>query len=61
MRASTTIRRMQMQGMTAKRQVQARSFFDSDEDEPITLSDEELDGILSCSEEEHKHGAKEYA
>jgi pilus assembly protein FimV len=31
------------------------SFFDSDEDEPITLSDEELDGILSSApEEEHK-------
>jgi pilus assembly protein FimV len=31
------------------------SFFDSDEDEPITLSDEELDGILSSApEEEHR-------
>jgi len=28
------------------------SFFDSDEDEPITLSDEELDGILSEAPEE---------
>lgn len=28
------------------------SFFDSDEDEPITLSDEELDGILSTAPEE---------
>ena len=27
-------------------------FFDSDEDEPITLSDEELDGILSTAPEE---------
>ncbi len=32
------------------------SFFDSDEDEPITLSDEELDGILSSApEESHKN------
>lgn len=30
----------------------AGSFFDSDEDEPITLSDEELDGILSTAPEE---------
>lgn len=28
------------------------SFFDTDEDEPITLSDEELDGILSTAPEE---------
>ncbi|MFO1526069.1 MAG: hypothetical protein U1F16_08855 [Turneriella sp.] len=29
-----------------------QDFFDSDEDEPITLSDEELDGILSTAPEE---------
>lgn len=29
-------------------------FFDSDEDEPITLSDEELDGILSTAPEEEE-------
>jgi pilus assembly protein FimV len=31
---------------------EAGGFFDSDEDEPITLSDEELDGILSSAPEE---------
>lgn len=31
---------------------ESSSFFDSDEDEPITLSDEELDGILSSAPEE---------
>ncbi|MBX3722198.1 MAG: hypothetical protein KF713_10205 [Turneriella sp.] len=33
-------------------QNEAGGFFDSDEDEPITLSDEELDGILSSAPEE---------
>lgn len=42
----------------AAAQNEAGGFFDSDEDEPITLSDEELDGILSTAPEEeagHRH------
>jgi len=41
-------------GAAAQDTSSARStdFFDSDEDEPITLSDEELDGILSSAPEE---------
>lgn len=36
-------------------------FFDSDEDEPITLSDEELDGILSTAPEEESIQSDEVA
>jgi pilus assembly protein FimV len=40
---------------------ESASFFDSDEDEPITLSDEELDGILSSAPEEEPKATDEIA
>ncbi|AFM13474.1 hypothetical protein [Turneriella parva] len=40
---------------------ESSSFFDSDEDEPITLSDEELDGILSSAPEEAPKSTDEIA
>ncbi|MFZ5627762.1 MAG: hypothetical protein ACOY5B_01435 [Spirochaetota bacterium] len=38
--------------MQPQERAETGGFFDSDEDEPITLSDEELDGILSTAPEE---------
>jgi hypothetical protein len=38
--------------MQPQERAESGGFFDSDEDEPITLSDEELDGILSTAPEE---------
>lgn len=38
--------------MQPQEHAESGGFFDSDEDEPITLSDEELDGILSTAPEE---------
>ncbi|GAB4428693.1 MAG: hypothetical protein OHK0011_10880 [Turneriella sp.] len=38
--------------MQPHERAESGGFFDSDEDEPITLSDEELDGILSTAPEE---------
>jgi pilus assembly protein FimV len=40
------------ENLQPEERAESTGFFDSDEDEPITLSDEELDGILSTAPEE---------